>query len=148
MIHVCAAVIYLNGKYLLTSRPPGKHLEGLWEFPGGKVHMNESVHNGLIRELREELDVDIVPLEKIYSIKHEYPEKKEFLEFFRAVPVDIISFNPVPHEGQGIRWVKPNNLCDVDWMPADRPLAEYLARHLSPNIGNTLNCNDSSLHEK
>jgi 8-oxo-dGTP diphosphatase len=126
MIHVCAAVIYLNGKYLLTSRPPGKHLEGLWEFPGGKVHLNESANDCLIRELREELGVNIIPGEKLYSINYEYPEKKVFLEFFLAEPADIKEFNPYPHEGQGIRWEVPDKLCEVDWVPADLPLAEYL----------------------
>ena len=128
MIHVCAAVIYLDGKYLLTSRPPGNHLAGQWEFPGGKVDANESSHECLVRELREELGVDIIPGERIYSINYEYPEKKVYLEFFRAAPVDIKDFNPVPHDGQGIRWEEPNKLCDVDWVPADLPLAEYLCR--------------------
>ena len=128
MIHVCAAVIRINGKFLITSRPPGKHLAGQWEFPGGKVYINESTHDCLVRELYEELGVDIIPIEKIYSIKYEYPEKKVFLEFFKAVPVDVMNFNPVPHDGQGIRWEKPENLCDIDWVPADLPLAEYLSR--------------------
>ena len=130
MIHVCAAVIKIKGEYLLTSRPPGKHLEGLWEFPGGKVHSDESVHDCLVRELGEELGVDIVPGEKIYSINYEYPEKKVFLEFFLAMPADIDFFYPHPHEGQGVRWVKPEKLRDIDWVPADRPLAEYLAKNV------------------
>ena len=127
MIHVCAAVINIEGKYLLTSRPPNKHLAGQWEFPGGKVHENESVHDCLVRELREELGVNIVPCEKIYSINYEYPDKKVFLEFFRAVPVNSRDFNPVPLEGQEIRWEKPDKLCNLDWVPADLPLAEYLS---------------------
>ena len=127
MIHVCAAIININGKYLITSRPPGKHLAGQWEFPGGKVHINESSHDCLVRELKEELGVDIVPGELIFTINYEYPEKKVFLEFFRALPADITNFNPVPHEGQLIRWEEPDKLCGVDWVPADIPLAEYLS---------------------
>ena len=126
MIHVCAAVIKLNGKYLLTSRPPGKHLAGQWEFPGGKVHADETAEDCLVRELQEELGVDIITLDKIYSIKYEYPEKKVFIEFFRALPLDVMNFNPMSLEGQGIRWEEPGSLCDVNWVPADLPLAKRL----------------------
>ena len=128
MIHVCAAVINIDGKYLLTSRPPGKHLEGLWEFPGGKVNPGEDVHDCLVRELKEELGVAVVPGKKIYSIKHEYPEKTVYLEFFSAKPVDSKKFRPYPHEGQEIKWVAPKELCNVNWVPADCPLAEYLGK--------------------
>ena len=128
MIHVCAAVIKIDGKYLITSRPPGKHLAGQWEFPGGKVDLGESSHDCLVRELREELGVNIVPLEIIYTMKYEYPGKKVFLEFFQAEPADIMDFVPIPHDGQNIRWEKTEKLCDVDWVSADLPLAEYLCK--------------------
>ena len=140
IIHVCAAVIKINGRYLLTSRPPGKHLAGQWEFPGGKVNINETSHDCLVRELREELGVNIIPLEVIYSITYEYPEKKVFLEFFKAAPTGLMDFNPIPHEGQKIRWEEPHKLLDVDWVPADLPLAEYLSRGGSlcpPSSGQT-----------
>ena len=81
MIHVCAAVIKMNGNFLITSRPPGKHLAGQWEFPGGKVDMNESTHDCLVRELYEELGVDIIPREKIYSINTNIRRKKFSLSF-------------------------------------------------------------------
>jgi 8-oxo-dGTP diphosphatase len=128
MIHVCAAVINIDGKYLFTSRPLGKHLAGQWEFPGGKVNINESAHDCLVRELHEELGVDIVPLERIYSINYEYPGEKVFLEFFKAAPVNVMNFNPVPREGQEVRWEGPNKLCDIDWVPADLPLVKYLVK--------------------
>ena len=128
MIFVCAAVIKLNGKYLLTSRPPGKHLAGKWEFPGGKLDDNETPYNCLVREIKEELGVDIIPGKKIFSIKYEYPEKKVYLEFYSAIPANADDFNPFPHEGQKIKWEFAKNLNRVDWVPADWPLAEYLMK--------------------
>jgi 8-oxo-dGTP diphosphatase len=124
MIHVCAAII----KYLITSRPPNKYLAGQWEFPGGKVHVGESAHDCLVRELREELGVEIVPLEKNYFIDYEYPDKKVFLEFLKAVPVDIMNFTPMPNKGQRMRWEEFDRLCDIDWTLADLPLAKYLSQ--------------------
>ena len=76
MIHVCAAVICLDRKYLLTTRPKGTHLEGKWEFPGGKLRNDETAYDCLVREVHEELGVDILPLDLIYSVQYEYPEKE------------------------------------------------------------------------
>ncbi len=128
MIFVCAAVIKLNGKYLLTSRPPGKHLAGRWEFPGGKLDENETPQACLIREIKEELGVDIIPGRKIFTIEYKYPEKEVHLEFYSAIPLDVDDFSPFPHDGQQIKWELPEYLNKVDWVPADWPLAEYLMR--------------------
>ena len=133
MIHVCAAVICIKGKYLLTSRPPGTHLAGQWEFPGGKIRLNESVHDCLVRELHEELGVNIIPLDLIYSTHHVYPEKNVFLEFYRAIPVNITGFNPAPCEGQGIRWQREDELLNMDWVPADLSLANFLSTNYANN---------------
>ena len=122
MIHVCAAVICLNGKYLITSRPHGKHLAGKWEFPGGKIRLDESAYDCLVREIYEELSVNVIPLDLVYSTEYIYPEKNVFLEFYRAAPLDATDFNPIPNEGQGIKWKKANELLSLDWVPADLPL--------------------------
>jgi len=127
IIHVCAAVICLNENYLLTSRPKGKHLEGYWEFPGGKLHKNETVGECVKRELKEELGVEVIPLDLIYSIEHIYPEKAVYLEFVRTLPENLSDFKPKALEGQGIQWVHFSKLNEVTFVPADYPLAEYLA---------------------
>jgi len=126
IIHVCAAVICLKEHYLLTSRPIGKHLEGFWEFPGGKLHQNETVGECVKRELKEELGVEVIPLDLIYSIEHVYPEKTVYLEFVRTLPENLSDFKPKALEGQGIQWVHFSKLNEVTFVPADYPLAEYL----------------------
>ena len=69
MIHVAAAVCIQQGKVLLASRPEGKPPAG-WEFPGGKLEPGETPQDAAVRELREELDWEIIPLDIIYRIKH------------------------------------------------------------------------------
>ena len=125
-MHVCAAVLFRAGTVLLTSRPPGGHLAGMWEFPGGKKHAGETAGACVARELREELNVDVIPLDLMFSTLHEYPTKTVYLEFYRTYPIDSF-FTPLPTEGQGVAWVDTARILDFDLAPADRPFAEFLA---------------------
>lgn len=126
MIHVCAAVICLDGKYLATSRPEGKHLAGKWEFPGGKLHDEENSAECLKREILEELGITIVVLDKIFSIIHSYPEKTVCLDFFRAVPEDVKNFKPQGLDGQEIAWISAGKFLSYDFAEADKPFVEML----------------------
>ena len=126
VLHVCAAVIRRGGRILLTSRPPGGHLAGMWEFPGGKKSLNETTGACVVRELREELTVEVIPLDLMFSTLHEYPTKTVYLEFYRALPACAL-FEPVPTEGQGMAWVDAGRLLEYDIAPADRPFAEFLS---------------------
>ncbi len=123
--YVCAAVVRRGGRILLTSRPEGRHLAGKWEFPGGKKMLNERPGACVVREMREELSVEVIPLDLLFSMRHEYPTKTVYLEFYRAIPFDK-SFDPVPTEGQKFAWVEPSRLMAYDLLPADIPLAEFL----------------------
>ena len=127
MIHVCAAVICLNGRYLIASRPEGKHLAGKWEFPGGKLHDNENGAGCLKREIFEELGISIVVLDKMFSVIHTYPEKTVCLDFFRAVPEDVKIFKPEGLDGQKIAWLSVENFYCYDFAEADKPFIEMLA---------------------
>lgn len=126
MIHVCAAVICLNGRYLVTSRPEGKHLAGKWEFPGGKLHDNENSAECLKREIFEELGISIEVLDKMFSVTHDYPEKTVCLDFFRAVPEDVKNFKPECLDGQKIVWLPVEKFSYYDFAEADKPFVAML----------------------
>ena len=95
-IVVTAAVIERDGKLLITRRQQGVHLEGLWEFPGGKCDDGESLRACLERELREELDVGATIGPEIFTTTHAYPERSVELHFFECE----ISGTPRPLIGQ------------------------------------------------
>ena len=113
-IEVVAAVIRRDDQVLLAQRPKGKHLEGLWEFPGGKVESTESYEEALVRECEEELDITLENLELIHSVRFEYPEKTVLIRFFMS-----LSFKGEPKglEGQPLKWCLIDDL-QPDWFPA------------------------------
>jgi 8-oxo-dGTP diphosphatase len=123
-IEVAAGVLRDDaGRVLLARRPDGRHLAGLWEFPGGKLEPDETPADGLARELAEELGIRIGPHRPLVAVRHEYPEKIVRLRLF-----EIHSFEGTPHgaEGQELRWVPPAELASLDMPAADRPLIRLL----------------------
>jgi len=123
-IVVTAAVIERSGAYLVTRRLRGTHLEGLWEFPGGKCEDGETYEACLLRELREELGCDAIVGAKLLEVAHEYPERTVELHFFRCE----LNTQPQPLLGQEIRWVAGTELRALDFPPADEELIQMLAR--------------------
>src|SRR5882762_10747566 len=83
-IEVAAGLVFRDGKLLITQRPAGGHLAGLWEFPGGKREPRETFEQCLQRELKEELGIEVEVHEPIESLTHDYPEKTVHLRFFRC----------------------------------------------------------------
>jgi 8-oxo-dGTP diphosphatase len=119
------ALIDPDGRVLLAQRPEGKSLAGLWEFPGGKVEPNETPEAALIRELKEELDIDTWSscLAPLSFASHSYPE------FHLLMPLFVCrrwQGTPRATEGQTLAWVKPNALRDYPMPPADLPLIPIL----------------------
>ena len=125
LIHVCAAVIRKNGKVLLCSRPDGKHLGGMWEFPGGKVDSGETDGQCLCREIKEELSLDIFVTDQIYRINHIYPEKEVDIRFYRAFASDE-NQKIIAMDNQQYQWVEIPDLMKMDIIPADKPFCEFL----------------------
>ena len=122
-IVVTAAVVERSGAYLVTRRLRGTHLEGLWEFPGGKCEHGETHEGCLVRELREELGCDAVVGAKLLEVAHEYPERTVELHFFRCE----LTGQPQPLLGQEIRWVDRAALRALEFPPADEELIQMLA---------------------
>ena len=129
-LHVCAAVISKGEKVLLSTRPPGKSMEGLWEFPGGKFKDGESPAECLRREIMEELSLDIVVLDRLFEISYDYPDKQVKLFFFRCVQKNP-SEQPFPREGQTAAWASCSDIMNYNMLPADRPFAEILSAGLN-----------------
>ena len=83
-IDVSAGLVFRAGQLLITQRHANAHLGGLWEFPGGKREADETFEECLVRELREELGIEVTVVELIETVEHEYPEKRVRLKFFRC----------------------------------------------------------------
>ena len=119
---VTAAVIERDGAFLVTRRPSGAHLEGYWEFPGGKCDPEESLAACLQREIREELDARVIVGAEIYSVAHGYPDRTVELHFLACALVD----EPRSALGQEMQWVKRADLGALRFPPADDELIARL----------------------
>jgi 8-oxo-dGTP diphosphatase len=119
------ALIDSDGRVLLARRPEGKPLAGLWEFPGGKVHAGETPEAALIRELKEELAIDVAEscLAPFAFASHGYEA------FHLLMPLFLCrrwSGAVTPVEGQALAWVRPQKLAEYPMPPADKPLVALL----------------------
>ncbi len=121
-VRVVAAVIRDNDKVFATVRGYGEY-KGWWEFPGGKVEDGETTQQALIREIREELTVEIDVGDLIKTIEYDYPNFHLFMDCFWAT---IKSGNLELKEAEDARWLSKDELEDVKWLPADRGLVEYI----------------------
>jgi len=121
-IVVTAAVVERDGRFLVTKRPKGAHLEGCWEFPGGKCDAGEALAVCLARELLEELDVDARIGEEILTTTHTYPGRAVELHFFRCE----LCREPRPQLDQEMRWVHREELATLEFPPADAELIRLL----------------------
>jgi len=122
---VAVALIDPDGRVLIAQRPQGKQLAGLWEFPGGKVELGERPEQALIRELKEELGIDVneACLAPFVFASHAYES------FHLLMPLYLCrrwSGVVVKHEHAALAWVKPKQLSDYPMPPADEPLVAWL----------------------
>ena len=124
-ITVTAAVIWQDGKVLITKRPEGTHLEGLWEFPGGKKEGTETLEECIIREIKEELGVQIKPEKLLLTVNHEYESKIVDLNIFECA---LVNGYPVPMEGQDMKWVRPSDMSGFTFPPPDIKVIEFLKK--------------------
>jgi mutator protein MutT len=122
-IVVTAAVIEDHGRYFVTRRQQGVHLEGCWEFPGGKCEAGESLEACLRRELREELGAEVAVGDEIFTVTHDYDDRRVELHFLACAFVNA----PMPLLGQQMRWVPREELRGLPFPPADEELIARLA---------------------
>jgi 8-oxo-dGTP diphosphatase len=129
LVAACA-LVDVDGRVLLTRRPEGKTLAGLWEFPGGKVEAGELPEQTLIRELKEELGIEVsnACLAPLTFASHAYAD------FHLLMPLWICrrwEGTVTAQEGQEIAWVRPQRLREYPMPPADEPLIPYLVELLT-----------------
>ena len=124
MIVVSAAVIFHEGRVLMTQRPAKTHLAGKWEFPGGKVEQGEDPKDTVVRECLEECGIHIAVEDILEVTFHSYPEKDVLLLFWQCELVK----GEVQHLGVADhRWMAPAKVGEMDLPPTDAPLAAKLA---------------------
>jgi 8-oxo-dGTP diphosphatase len=123
VIHVAAGVILGEDSVLLALRPRDKHQGGLWEFPGGKVEAGELVQDALVRELREELDLDVLACEAFLVTEHDYGDKQVRLDVWL---VTRHTGEPHGREGQQLAWVALADLADYTFPAANLPIVQAL----------------------
>ena len=121
-----AAIINQSGEVLLAKRPAGKAMAGLWEFPGGKIESGETPERALVRELKEELSIEVTEkhLEPITFASHTYENFHLFMPLY-AVRKWTGALQPT--EGQELAWVRPQDLHNYPAPAADIPLFDRLA---------------------
>jgi mutator protein MutT len=129
VIDVAAALVFRGGKLLITQRYPEAHLGGLWEFPGGKREPGEAFEQCLVRELQEELGIEVEVGDLMESLTHAYPERTVHLRFYRCRWKE--------HEPQSLgcaafKWISAAELQDYTFPAADARLLEQLRS--SPQI--------------
>ena len=122
-IHVVAAIIRDGDRIFATQRGYGSYKDG-WEFPGGKIEPGETPDQALIREIREELDTEIAVGEKLTQVDYDYPEFHLSMGcYWCTVRSGCLKLK----EHEAARWLRPEELDTVDWLPADREIIRMLA---------------------
>ncbi len=122
-IEVVAAVIFKDGKVFATQRGHGDFKDG-WEFPGGKIEPGETPEDALRREIREELETDVLVRELIDTIEYDYTDFHLSMKCF-ACSIQSGNLHLVEHEAA--KWLSADRLDSVDWLPADVTIIPRIA---------------------
>ena len=129
MIFVTCAIIRKEGGLILAAqRPPDSHLAGKWEFPGGKIADGETEEACIVREIREELGIEIQTGSRLRPSTHDYGEKVIQLIPFEC---EVVSGVPEAREHAALQWVDQSNLDTLDWCEADVPIVEQIRQILT-----------------
>ena len=125
LVAAAAALVDTDTRVLIAQRPRGKSMAGLWEFPGGKVHAGETPEAALVRELKEELGIDVclTCLAPFSFASHAYEDFHLLMPLYLCRTWDG---EVTPREGQQIKWVRASRLAGFPMPPADLPLIPWL----------------------
>ncbi|NVK23893.1 MAG: 8-oxo-dGTP diphosphatase MutT [Gammaproteobacteria bacterium] len=122
-INVAAAIIYVDGQFLLSKRKAEQHQGNKWEFPGGKIDGEESVEQALVRELKEELGITVNQQQPFISLEFEYPEKHVSLHFQL---VTQFMGQESGKEGQLVQWFNHDEIQTLEFPDANLPVLEKI----------------------
>lgn len=122
-VHVAVGVIKQENKFFLTKRLSNSHQGGKWEFPGGKVEENETVHQALSRELKEEVAIDVLTCTVLMKIEHDYGDKKVLLDVF---VVDNFDGEAKALEGQQSGWFTLTEFTTLNFPAANQAIIDKL----------------------
>jgi 8-oxo-dGTP diphosphatase len=125
MFIVTAAAMVRDGKVLIAQREAGSHMGLRWEFPGGKLEPDEAPEECIVREIKEELDLDIEVIDIYKVVKFKYEEKDILLLCYLC---KILSGKGKPLECNDFKWVERDKLSEYEFVPADLPIVEKIMR--------------------
>ena len=125
MVEVAAALIWQGDRFMICQRPANKKRGLLWEFVGGKLEAGESVADALRRECKEEIDVELSVGELFMEVVHEYPDITVHLNLMCA---EIIGGEPKLLEHNDIKWIRPEEIDNYDFCPADVEILEKIKK--------------------
>ena len=125
-VKVVAAIIIHENKIFATQRGYGEFKDG-WEFPGGKIEPGETSQEALVREIKEELDIEIEVKDFLETVEYDYPEFHLAMDCFFC---SIRSGELVLKEHEAAKWLTVETLDSVDWLPADKGLVEGIREYL------------------
>ncbi|MBI3318592.1 MAG: 8-oxo-dGTP diphosphatase MutT [Candidatus Omnitrophica bacterium] len=128
-LDVAVAVIEREGRFLIAQRLPNDSFGGWWEFPGGKLQPRETLEQALVREIEEELGVQISVGAEIQQIEHRYPNRTIRLHCFSC---RLLSGEPQAKECAAWRWVGPGELKEFRFLPASGKILEFLEKAATP----------------
>ncbi len=128
---VCGVIEDRDGRFLACLRPQGKHLGGLWEFPGGKVDPGESPQEALARELREELSIEVCVGPALDPVSWSYDRGDILLLPFLC---SIAGGSPQAIEHEQIQWCAPEDFGNLAWAAADLPVLEQIRSRIRPSV--------------
>jgi 8-oxo-dGTP diphosphatase len=121
---VAGLVFDAGGRVLIAQRPAGKALAGRWEFPGGKVAAGETARAAIVRELREEIGIEVGDAERLMYYAAVYPGRTIWLDVWA---IKGWSGEPRGLDAQALEWVEPSRLCEHDILEADAPIVAALS---------------------
>ncbi|MDX1562689.1 MAG: 8-oxo-dGTP diphosphatase MutT [Gammaproteobacteria bacterium] len=125
---IVGIVVDDTGRVLVQQRPPGKHMAGYWEFPGGKLESGETARQGLVRELREELGLGVLAAEPLMTHVHDYADRRVELDVWW---VEAFEGSVEAREGQQLAWVAADRFDRVQLLPADAPIVAAVRAKLA-----------------